>query len=112
MLSRVNRLSKQKDFEAVFSRGKSRRENFLVMRFLLNRQEESRFGLVVSAKVSKKAVVRNRLRRRLSEIIRSYQGGLKKGFDIVFLVKANPEGLGQKEMAVIVKNLLVAGGIL
>ncbi|MCX6725738.1 MAG: ribonuclease P protein component [Candidatus Shapirobacteria bacterium] len=49
--------------------------------------QASRFAFIISNKVSKKAVIRNRLRRWLSEVIWSLKNETKKNFDGVFLVK-------------------------
>lgn len=47
----------------------------------------SRFAFVISAKISKLAVHRNRVKRALSEAIRYQMTNIKKGYDIVFLAK-------------------------
>ena len=88
MLPRANRLNKQKEFDGVFGRGKTKQDNFLVLRFIPNAQKHSRFGLVVSAKTAKRAVDRNRLRRQMSEIIRLNQKNIRPGFDMVLVAKA------------------------
>ncbi len=48
---------------------------------------ESRFGFVVSLKVSKKANKRNRCRRLLSESVASLMPRLKHSIDSIFLVR-------------------------
>ena len=70
-LNKKNRLKKKKDFEGVFKKGKAVKGNFLFVRYLKNNLEFPRFAFVVSSRVSKKAVVRNRIRRALSEAARS-----------------------------------------
>lgn len=70
-LNKKNRLKKKKDFESVFKKGKAIRGNFLFVRYLKNGLQFPRFAFVVSSKVSKKAVVRNRIRRLLSEAART-----------------------------------------
>ena len=50
--------------------------------------EHPRLGLIVSKKVSKKAVERNKLKRRLREIFRLNQNSLDS-FDIVIIAKQN-----------------------
>ena len=69
-LPKKNRLKKKKDFEEVFKKGKAVRGNFLFVRYLKNSLQFPRFAFVVSSKVSKKAVARNRIRRLLSETVR------------------------------------------
>ena len=69
MLPKINRIKKKKDFEIIFKKGASFRNNLFTLRFLKNSLGINRFGFVVSQKVSKKAVVRNKVRRRLTEAI-------------------------------------------
>ena len=77
MLSKINRIKKKKDFEIIFKKGKSFKNKLFILRFIKNNLNQNRFGFVVSQKVSKKAVVRNKVRRRLAEIIKSYFNNLK-----------------------------------
>lgn len=70
MLSRENRIRKKKDIERIFKRGRTFKEAFLILKTLKNDSNFSRFGFIVSQKVSKKANVRNKIKRRLREIIR------------------------------------------
>jgi len=46
----------------------------------------SRFGLIVSNKVSKKATQRNLIRRRISEFIRLNLKSIKSGYDFVIIL--------------------------
>ncbi|MBU1164592.1 ribonuclease P protein component [Patescibacteria group bacterium] len=87
MLAKINRLAKQKDFDHVFKRGKSVFSANLKLRFVRNELKNSRFAFVVSNKISKKATVRNRIRRQLSEIVRTNLTTIKKGNDVVVVVK-------------------------
>jgi len=45
------------------------------------------FAFVVSSKISKKAVVRNRTKRLLSESVRLLMPQIKKGCDVMFFAK-------------------------
>ena len=70
-LNKKNRLKRQKDFEGVFKQGKAAKGNFLFAKYRKNDLDPPRLAFIVSAKVSRKAVVRNRIRRILSEISRA-----------------------------------------
>jgi ribonuclease P protein component len=85
MLSKLNRLKKKKDFEATFKKGKFLKSKNFILRFAKNNLEFSRFGFIVSQKVSKKAVVRNKVRRRVSAIIKNSFESIKPGQDIIFI---------------------------
>ncbi len=71
MLSKINRLTKKKDFETVFKVGKGVKSDFLIGKIAENHLLESRFGFVVSKKVSTKATVRNKIKRRLRQAVAS-----------------------------------------
>lgn len=52
-----------------------------------NHQTLSRFAFVISKKISKKAVVRNRTKRLLSESVRLLMPQIRKGCDVIFFAK-------------------------
>ena len=89
MLSRENRLRKRKDFDNIFKNGKAKTGGFIFLKFLKNDLNVSRFGFIVSLKIAKKAVVRNKIKRRLRQVIRNNINEIKPGFDIV--ITAKPE---------------------
>lgn len=88
MLPKENRLTRKSDFESVRQNGQ-----FISSRNLslsrLDRQdgEPSRFGIIVSKKISMRAHVRNRIKRILRVIIRSNLTEIKPGQDFVIIVK-------------------------
>jgi len=91
MLPKQHRLKKQKDFEKIFEQGRGARQEEIIIRFLPNQKEFSRFGFIVSKKVSKKAVIRNRIKRLLREAIRYILPDLKQGFDVVVIALSGIE---------------------
>lgn len=93
MLKKKNRLRKKKEIERVFKEGKSFREDFLILKKIENELEESRFCFVVPQNVSKKATIRNKIKRRMREVIRQMLSKIKSGFDIVLI--ALPEILAE-----------------
>ncbi len=102
MLSKTNRLKKQKDIERVFKQGKGIREDFLFLKFVKSDLKTSRVAFVVSLKVSKKAVLRNKIKRRLRELVKRKLSEIKKGYDIV--LTAVP-GLETKDFLEIEKSV-------
>lgn len=86
MLAQKNRLKKKKDFDKAFKKGKGFKENFLFIRVVKNDLEATRFGFVVSKAFSKKATSRNKIKRRLRELIKEKETEIKKGFDVVLVV--------------------------
>ena len=98
MLLKKNRLIKKKDFERLFKEGKSFREKFLVLKVNENNLDESRFGFIVSKKVSKKAVIRNKIKRQLREIVRKEMNNYQKGFDVAVITLPAAESKDFEEM--------------
>jgi ribonuclease P protein component len=86
MLKKNNRLLKKKDFDAVWQKGRSSYDQLLGVKSLANNLGENRFGIMVGLKVSKKAVERNKIKRRIRAIIRVEAAALAKGFDVVITV--------------------------
>lgn len=56
---------------------------------LADRTTPARYAVVVSKKVAKSAVARNKIRRRVFAIIRTHKGIEKQGFAMVFYMR-NP----------------------
>ena len=106
MLSKINRLRKQKDFDHAFKTGRSSFNDILGIKVAKNDLAEQRIGIVINNKVSKKAVIRNRVRRRIREIIRLLLPNLQSGLD--FLIICSPiikDKTYQEIEAAIVSNL-------
>lgn len=84
-LSRERRLRRRKDFEALRERADSRAHPLLVMRALPNTLPRSRFGFIISKKVSRLAVARNKIRRRLKEAVRTV--AFQPGWDVLIIAR-------------------------
>jgi len=91
MLPKENRLLKERDFDQVHKEGKFIPGKHLVIKIIPNKFSVSRFGIIVSNKVSKKPTIRNKIKRRLREIIREGNKSekIKKGFDIIVITKSS-----------------------
>ncbi len=88
MLASKYRLSKGADFEEVKEEGKLyQSDSFGVAVLKRNKERDSRFGFVVSTKISKHAFQRNRIKRALRESVRHHLHIIGKGYDMVFLAK-------------------------
>jgi len=83
MLKKANQLRLDKEFDQVFKRGRSSYVKILGVKAFLTKEEESRFGILVSNKISKKAVQRNKIKRQIREILRLKLAKIKSGYDIV-----------------------------
>ena len=69
MIKKENRLNKKKDIENVFKNGKSFYSDSIGIKILKNSLLKNRFCIIISAKISKKSVDRQKIRRRIKYII-------------------------------------------
>jgi ribonuclease P protein component len=67
---------------------------------------------VVSNKISKKAVERNRIKRLLREAVRLKYDGVKPGFDAIFVFRGKEVKKSFDEVNTVVENLLKRSGLL
>ena len=82
-LAKKYRLPK-KEIDRLFKQGKTVRNSFFFIRFLKNNAGYLRAAVVVPAKIAKKAVARNRIKRIFTEAIRSGHF-LEKSCDIAIV---------------------------
>ena len=107
MLDKRNCLKKKKDFQKVIKKGKKIEKDFLVLKFFENSLKDvSRIGFIVSQKISKKAFLRNRIKRRLREIVKDNLDNLKPGYDLIFFTKKAIKEKDFLEIEKIVKQIL------
>lgn len=107
-LPKANRLKSRKDFQAVFREGIRRHGSYLILRALKpsfsrkisldtapeNTQltdvahlDSTKFGISISTKVSKRAVVRNRIKRQITVALYKLLPRLSPGWRLVVVVK-------------------------
>jgi len=97
-LQRQYRLAKREDFSKVYRVGKSVANRQFVVYAMTNRKTaDFRVGISASKKLGN-AVVRNRLRRLVKEIIRHEAERIAPGFDLIVIVRKPAVGLAYKEM--------------
>lgn len=86
MLARAYRFHGHGSLQYVYANGKSIRSPYGVLKYAPNpRRKTWRAAVVVSKKVHKSAVVRNRIRRRVYEILRTTLPNDMSPTDIVFI---------------------------
>lgn len=106
MLAKPLRLRATKDMERVLGGGKKIAYGRVVARVIPNGLEKSRVGIVVSKKVSLKAVERNRVRRCISESVRQRISSLSSGRDVVFIATPALKGAARPEIRSAIIKLL------
>jgi ribonuclease P protein component len=88
MLAKPHRLVGKDNFDQVLKEGKIvQSESFGMAYFNRGDGEVTKYGFVVSTKVSKEAVGRNRVKRALSEAVRFLTTKVERGYNVVFLAK-------------------------
>lgn len=90
----------------VYHKGRGAVSDQLGVKALANLQGHTRTAIVVSKKVDKRAVVRNRNRRRVAGILRGVGETYLAGCDIVVTVRQDLSGLSHAELTNLVTGLL------
>ena len=101
-------LTSKAQFDAVYQDGRSWAGKMAVLKARPNGLDLSRYGFTVSRRVGK-AVVRNRVKRLLREILR--QTPLQPGWDIIFIARGQA---AEADFAIIgksVRGLLYRAGL-
>jgi len=85
----------------VYKNAKAVRGSFFTFKYIPNpRRSTSRFAVVVSKKVLKSAVGRNRIRRRMYELFRASSDSIEQSSDIVCIVtSAEVRTMSSEELA-------------
>lgn len=86
MLSRKYSITK-KEFSIIFKKGKNINSTNLYIKFFPNHKDHSQFSVVISKKVEKIAVKRNRLRRIARSEIYSKLQDISKGYYFIVYIK-------------------------
>lgn len=87
MLTSSRRFHGYSSLNYAYRQGESVRDPKMSLKFALNnRRHNYRVAVVVSRKVSRSAVVRNRIRRRVYEAIRTNPSPIKDSYDLIFSV--------------------------
>ena len=108
-MKKEQRLTSPREFDSVYRKGSSRAANLLVLRALPNGLPVSRFGFSISKRVGG-AVVRNRTKRRLREILSA--APVKPGRDIVFIARPPAADADFATLKKTVEGLLLREGLL
>jgi ribonuclease P protein component len=111
VLSKENRLKNKKDFDNVFKKGRRVKGDFLFLKILENNLDASRFAFVVGLKISKKAVIRNKIKRRLRYIVREKFSDIRKGIDVMIITLPGIENQDFKTMKNSLNSAFVSAGI-
>lgn len=114
MISRAHRFHGYNSLRFVYQHGKTVRGPLTATKHASNdRRKSYRLAVVVSKKISKSAVVRNRIRRRLYETVRLLEDRITKPEDIVITVfHEQIAELPAKELEILVYSQFKQAGII
>lgn len=113
MISYKNRFHGHGALRYVSKNGTSIRSQYVTLKYLKNpRRKDSRLGVVVSKKVLKSAVGRNRIRRRVYEQLRLQLPYMEPGYDIVcFVASAQLRSVPFEEINTLMMTAIKEAGI-
>jgi ribonuclease P protein component len=100
-------LRRKADFDAIGRRGTIRTTRLLVLRSLRTDRPETRIGLS-TPRILGGAVQRNRVRRRLRELIRERLDVIGSGWDLLLIARPEAEAASYAELRDAVRSLLGA----
>jgi len=104
-VKRRYRVHTDKRFQEIRRQGRSYANQLLVLCALPNDLPYSRFGFTVNSRIGN-AVQRNRIKRRLREIMRLQQDTLQPGWDIVLIARQPIRSADYHEMETACARLL------
>ena len=98
-LPKVNRLKNRHEFQTLFREGNRLKSSHLTLRALRLHSSgiitgATRIGISISTKVSKRAVIRNRIKRQIRAAFRSLLPQIAPGWSLVVVVQ--PEAVLSK----------------
>jgi ribonuclease P protein component len=109
-VERARRLRKGREFDSLYSKGTAIGGPLLVLRWLANGQEQTRWGFAAGKRLSKKAVERNRIRRRLREAARTLP--VAPAYDIVVIARKGTVEASYGQLQAALEGLLARAGLL
>jgi ribonuclease P protein component len=118
-LPKPHRLRRRQDFQKVYQHGKRHQQVHLTLRSLrylpdptTKNPPATRFGISVSQKVSKRAVIRNLLKRQVKAALRQLLPRITSGWSVVIGVRPAAQGCEYGEILRELEQLLAAAEVL
>lgn len=110
MLPPANRLKRKKDIKRALAGRVGCKIGQLSFKTAANEDLAARFCFIVSKKISNKAVVRNRLKRRLRAAVNALLPRVRSGVDGVLIALPGIEGKNYQKIAESVEKILLESG--
>lgn len=109
MINRLHRFHGHNSLSYLFRNGKTERVEFLSLKYAPGKNDDYRLAVIVSKKVSKSAVVRNRIRRRIFEVVRVIKKNGNKKWPVDMAITVYDEkiaNISHKELTESLETLL------
>ena len=106
-----NVLSNKKDFSAVYNKGKSVGDRYIVVFYKKNNCPYSRLAFVASKKVGN-SVKRNRAIRLMKESYRLSEMKIPEGYDVVFIARNTIDGKKCREVQRSLESAIKKTGVI
>jgi ribonuclease P protein component len=100
-------LRSRADFARLAAHGRTRTHRLLVIHFVSNALDHDRFGISTGRRLGG-AVVRNRVRRRIREVLRAAPSAGGVGRDILIVVRPSSSSASFAELRTALEDLLAA----
>ena len=81
-------IKKNDEYKKIYNKRNSISDYYLVLFVCKNNTKFNRYGFTTAKKI-RKAVIRNKIRRRLKDIVRKYNSNIKTGYDIIVMARLN-----------------------
>jgi ribonuclease P protein component len=101
-------LRSPRDFAALQQLGRSRSHRLVTVRIRHNELDHNRYGIATGRRIGK-AVERNRVRRRVRDILRRLDGTIGTGRDILVVARPDSVTASFRELAAAIGKLLTDG---
>ena len=88
-MKKINIIKENKDFSEILNNRQSIKNNHYIIYYKEKKEKYYRFGLSVGKKISNKAVIRNKLKRRLKSIIDNNKNYYSKSKDYIIIMKGS-----------------------
>jgi ribonuclease P protein component len=110
VMQRHLRLHRQEDFQRLRATGRVWRHPFFILSVTPNDLPHNRYGFVTSKQLGS-AVTRNRIRRRLREVMRHAHPYLISGYDMALIARGPAAGQSYRVIAAAIHGLLKQAGL-
>jgi ribonuclease P protein component len=105
MAGSLEMITSAADFAALQAGGRSRVHPLVILRFRANQLGRTRYAISTARRLGN-AVVRNRIRRRLREILRGDRLHIGSGWDVLIVARGPAAAASQADLAEAIERLV------